>query len=480
MIDPILIVGAGPTGLTAALELTRFGVPVRIVDQADGPATTSRALGIQARSMELLEQRHLVDEVLRLGNPAGYGSIYGDGKRLIRIDFGTVHSRYNYLMNLSQAETERILRDAIEARGVRIEWGTKLVGFTQDALAHPPHKVKAMLQKDGTTELFETSWLISGEGAHSSVRTTLDLSFEGMTNPSQYILGDVLVDGELPSTDFHIFGSEHGFMALFPLAEGHFRLIADSPIHGTHKGDPTLAEIQEIYDQRSSIPAKFNDMTWSSWFRINSRMVDRLRVGQLFLGGDAAHIHAPAGAQGMNTGIQDMVNLCWKLALHVQGKAPAELLDTYDHERLAVIRDVLSKTETITQLMGTQEHVARVVIDHVAPFIGGFRAVQSNTANHMAQIEFGYGDSAMSENHHAHGSIRAGDRVPELTVRHRAGSWAAARLLELLDPSGFVVLVAQGSESDDIKPELRDAVSDASVPVTFVGIARSPDAAGES
>ncbi|MDE8559433.1 FAD-dependent monooxygenase [Pantoea vagans] len=214
MTDPILIVGAGPTGLIAALELSRFGVQVRIIDHANGPATTSRALGIQARTMELLEQRRLAEEFLQLGNPAGYGSIYGDGKRLFRIDFGTVHSRYNYLMNLSQAESERILRDAITAQGVRIEWGTRMVGFTQDALAHTANRVTATLQhKDGNLEVVHAPWLISAEGAHSSVRTTLGLSFEGTTNPRQYMLGDVCIDGDLPATDFHIFGSVHGVIA---------------------------------------------------------------------------------------------------------------------------------------------------------------------------------------------------------------------------------------------------------------------------
>lgn len=479
MADPILIVGAGPTGLTAALELSRFGVPVRIVDQAEGPATTSRALGIQARTMELLEQRHLVDEVVQLGNPAGYGSIYGDGKRLVRIDFGTVHSRYNYLMNLSQAETERILREAIAAQGVEIEWSTTMVGFTQDVLGHAPNRVTATLQRgDGGFELVGTPWLVSGEGAHSRVRTTLDLSFEGKTNPNQYILGDVLVDGDLPATDFHIFGSEHGFMALFPLSKGHFRLIADSPIHGIHAGDPTLAEIQEIYDQRSTIPSKFHDMTWSSWFRINSRMVDRLRVGQLFVGGDAAHIHAPAGAQGMNTGIQDMINLCWKLALHVQGKAPAKLLDTYNDERLAVIRGVLDKTEIITGLIGTKDHMPRMIIDHVAPLIGGLRPVQANTANHMAQITFGYDKSALSENHHVHGSVKGGDRVPEITVRYRGSDWSATRLLPLLDPSGFVLLVAHGSEGDDLDPAIVDALDQTGISVAIVEMAPCPGDVG--
>jgi 2-polyprenyl-6-methoxyphenol hydroxylase-like FAD-dependent oxidoreductase len=478
--DPILIVGAGPTGLTAALELRRFGVPVRVIDQALDPSTTSRALGIQARTMELLEQRHLIDEILRLGNAAGFGSIYGDGKRLVRIDFGTVHSRYNYLMMLSQAETERILREAIAGLGVEVEWGTKMVGFTQDTLARSNNKVQATLRnKTGAYETIGVPWLISAEGTHSTVRTTLNMDFAGMTVPKQYMLGDVRVDGDLPPTDFHIFGSEHGFMALFPLAEGHFRLIADNPIHGRHDGNPTLEEIQEIYDQRAAVPARFHDMTWSSWFTINSRMVHHLRMGNLLLGGDAAHIHAPAGAQGMNTGMQDMINLCWKLALHIQGKAPLELVETYGRERIPVIQNVLRGTERINDMIGAQDHAFRAVFEHIAPIVGGIRAVQSHTANHMAQIDFGYHDSPLSENHRSHGSVKAGDRIPELTVRHRGSDWATTRLLRLLDPYGFVLLVAHGLEGARLDTRLADAVSGASVPVQIVEMAPSPGDEGE-
>lgn len=384
--DPILIVGAGPTGLTAALELRRFGLPVRLIDMADGPSATSRALGIQARTLELLEQRHLTDEILRLGNPAGYKSIYGDGKRLVRIDFGTVRSRYNYLLMLSQAETERILRETIAELGVDIGWGVTMVGFTQDAHARGNNKVQATLRdRNGAHETVGAPWLISAEGAHSSIRTTLNMEFSGKTVPRQYMLGDVHVKGDLPPSDFHIFGSEHGFMALFPISEGHFRLIADNPIHGRHDGAPTLEEIQAVYDQRAPIPAKFHDMGWSSWFTINSRMVHHLRMGRLLLGGDAAHIHAPAGAQGMNTGMQDR----------------------------------------------------------------------------------------------AHGTVKAGDRVPELTVRYRGSDWTATRLLRLLDPSAFVLLVAHGSEGDHLDPQLVEAVAKATVPVHIVEMAQSPGEPGE-
>src|SRR5260370_3202807 len=317
MPDRVLIVGAGPTGLTAALELSRLGNAVRIIDKQAAPPTTSRAVGVQARTLELLEVRGLEDEMVRLGNPGLAASFYGGGKRAFRLDFTRVDSRYHYLLFISQAETERILRTAVEKQGVRIERDVELVGLAQDAHSPDPNPVRVVLRHtDGRLEQAQASWLISAEGAHSTVRATLDVPFEGKTRDEQYALGDLHIDGELAETDLNIFSSQHGFLGLFPMGNRRFRLMASSPLSRPSKNTaPALAELQALYDQRSQIPARFRDMSWSSWLRINSRIAARLTVSRLLLGGGAAPIHSPAAAQGMNTGIQDMINLALKLAL---------------------------------------------------------------------------------------------------------------------------------------------------------------------
>jgi 2-polyprenyl-6-methoxyphenol hydroxylase-like FAD-dependent oxidoreductase len=447
MNHPILIVGAGPTGLTAALELARMGVDVRLIDKRDGPATTSRAIGVQARTLELFEQRGLADEMVRLGNQGGFGSIYGGGKRVFRLDFSQIDSRYPYLLFISQAETERILREALARHGIAPEWKTELVAIQQDALSHDPSPVHAVLaRQDGGLERMATPWLIGAEGAHSLIRTTLDLPYEGHTREEQYALGDLLIESSLEDTDFHIFSSEHGFMGLFPMGGEHFRLIASNPLSKpSHDTAPSLEELQTIYDQRSTIPARFHDLAWSSWFRINSRMASRLRVGRLLIGGDAAHIHSPAGAQGMNTGIQDMINLCWKLARVVRDGAPPALIDTYEADRLPVMRNVLSRTDSLTTVIGTENSVVRTLFNHVGPFIGGADVVQENATANMSQIALGYRESVLSENHIHTGEVRAGDRVPELTVRFvDANASGESRLLPLLSPSEFTLVLATG------------------------------------
>ena len=473
MSDPILIVGAGPTGLTAALELSRFGVPVRLIDQATEAATTSRAIGIQARTLELMEQRGLAAEMVRLGNPARNASIYGGGKRIAKLDFGHVDSRYDYLLFLSQAETERLFREALERQGVAIERGVALIAVAQDSMSHDASPVKAVLRGgDGRLEEVTTPWLIDAEGAHSVVRTTLDLQFEGDTLDESYALGDLHIDGDLPDSDFDIFSSEHGFMGLFPMGGGRFRLIASNPFSKSDQGtEPDLDELQRIYDQRSHIPARFHDLTWSSWFKINSRMVQRLKVGRLLLGGDAAHIHSPAGAQGMNTGIQDMINLCWKLASVIKGQAPTTLLDTYEQDRLPVMRNVLFKTENLTKLIGSESPFIRSLVNHLGPIVTRSELVQENSTVRMSQTALGYRDSPLSANHVHSGSLHAGDRVPDMPVLHRtADGWTEARLLSLLDPSRCVLLTAHGDDLGLPDSRLRDLAGACGSTITSIDI----------
>jgi 2-polyprenyl-6-methoxyphenol hydroxylase-like FAD-dependent oxidoreductase len=461
MADPVLIAGAGPTGLTAALELSRFGIPVRIVDRLAEPARTSRAIGIQARTLELLETRGLSEEMVRLGNPGLAGSIYGGGTRVFRLDFTQIDSRYDYVLFLSQVETERILRGAIAKAGVKVERGVELVAISQDVLSHDASPVTAVLRhSDGRLEQTRTPWLISAEGAHSLVRTTLDLQFEGKTLAEDYALGDMLIDGELAASEFHIFSSEHGFLGLFPMSGRHFRLIASHPLSKPGADTaPALEELQAIYDQRSHIPARLHSLVWSSWFHVNSRMVPRLRVGRLLLGGDAAHTHRPAGAQGLNTGIQDMINLGWKLAFVMRGQSPAALLDTYEQDRLPVIRDVLTKTEALTEVVGSENRVVRSLLTHLGPWIGGAGIIQKNATARMSQIALGYRESPLSADHAHDGELRAGDRVPDFPVRTRAdGGWRDEDLSALLDPLRFVLLIVRPAETETPSEKLTGAV----------------------
>lgn len=440
----VLIIGAGPAGMMAAIELSRFGIPVRLIEKTAKPADTSRAVTIQPRTLELLQQRGLTEKLVPQGNKVVAASVYGAGKRVFRLDFEGVDSEYNYELLVSQATTEQVMRDALDKAGVVIERERTLISFAQ------PERhgdITAVLEHaDGTLEKFACLYMIDCEGAHSIARSTLGLEFEGKTLQENYALGDLYIDGDIPETDLNIFSSEHGFMGLFPMGDGRFRLIASNPFSKPEKGtEPAVEELQRIYDQRSHIPAHFHDMTWSSWFRINSRMVDEMQKGQIFLGGDSAHIHSPAGGQGMNTGMQDMMNLGWKLAMVIKGKAKPELLKTYTPERVSVIKTVLTKTEGLTHAIGSENPIFRSVFNHIAPWIVSTDFVQKNSTERMCQLSLDYRDSSMSAGDGHSGGLKAGDRVPDfaVTVLNHEGSAdqepRPASLLELMDPSTFTL-----------------------------------------
>ena len=446
-VKPILIVGAGPTGMTAAMELSRFGIPVRIVDKRLTPSTTSRALAVQARTLELLEQRGLSQEMLKIGNPGNAATVYGDGKCLGKVRLNKIKSHYNFILLLSQAETERILREQLDRQGVSIERGTEAIAIAQLGSSSEPGQggVRAVLRdREGNLEELEASYLISAEGAHSMARRTLNMQFQGKSLRENYALADLHLDGDLPDDELSIFATQQGLMAVFPMGNRHFRFIATDPAGDDDQadGEPTLAELQKLYDENSHIPVRLRDMTWSSRFRINSRMVHDLRERRIFLGGDAAHIHSPAGGQGMNTGIQDMINLSWKLAFVWQGKADPEILNTYEEDRLPVIRSVVSKSEAATAALTSGSPIVHQLITHIAPLLLDTHFIQQLSTGFISEVVSNYRASALSQTHRAHGSLRAGDRLPNLDVAFwENDALHEAPLYDLLDPSRFTLLL---------------------------------------
>lgn len=431
---PVLVVGAGPTGLTAALELSRMGIEVRIVDRSAEPSTTSRALGIQARTLELLRTRGIGDEMLRLGNKVERTALHANGRLIAGIEFGHMRSEFNFILMLAQSETERLLAERLARQGVKVERGVEFSSLTE----HSDSVDVVLTGPDGTTETIGASYLVAADGSHSHIRKSLGLPFTGRSLPQNYVLGDVSLTGDLPADQLSIFLGRRGFLAVFPMGDGRFRFMATDPDGVTGDGNqPTLADIQTLYDRTVHLPVQLQDLKWSSRFRINSRRMDTLRCGRVFFGGDAAHVHSPAGGQGMNAGIQDMVNLSWKLAMVLNGTAKPELLDTYVSDRLPVIRQLVTMTERATKVFNSTNPLAHEALTRLAPLVLSRSVIQDKAAPRLGQISATYRDCPLAAGGGGIGALRAGDRVPDASV-------GDDRLYDLLDGETLTLFTSAG------------------------------------
>lgn len=469
MTDPILIAGAGPVGLTLAVELVRYGVPVRIIDSAAAPSQTSKALAIWARTLELLDRGGMAAPLIEAGLCAPAVRIATAEAEIGRIDFSALESRYPFALLLPQSDTERLLEARLTALGGRVERRTTLAAFSEtgDGIACDLHG------PDGATETVPAAWLVGCDGAHSTVRKTLGLTFRGDTLPQTFVLADLHVAGlPLPPDEIGIYWSRDGALMFFPIGHGRYRIIAD--VGEAPRHDPTLAELQAIADVRGPAGVTLSDPVWLAGFSVNERMVQQYRTGRALLAGDAAHIHSPAGGQGMNTGMQDAVNLAWKLALVVQGRAAPGLLDSYGAERAAVARRVIDEAGRLTRVGLLKAPLAQTLRDFAAHHLLGLDAVQHLATARLSELTVGYPGSPLNRGHVAGAAVAlpgqrcatdrpfgAGDRplfalcaaaddgARGFLARHPGLVEPAARpaladgLVRLVRPDGYVVALAR-------------------------------------
>jgi 2-polyprenyl-6-methoxyphenol hydroxylase-like FAD-dependent oxidoreductase len=341
----VLVVGAGPTGLTLAAQLASFGTRVRVIDRQADRVHESRALAVQPRSLEVLARLSLADALVGRGNPAVRLQMHA-GPRAVEIplfDLGFDDTAYPFPLFVSQAETEAILNQHLQHAGLTVERGVELIDVRQT-----PDRVTCSLQThDGRAEEVGARYVVGCDGAHSAVRTRAGIVFRGAAYPQTFVLADLDVDG-LDKGAAHVYVSGAGMLFFFPL--GHpapWRMLAMRPNPGAPPpGEPpSLSELCALADTHTGGILRLRDPVWRSYFRLQHRHAATYHAGRVFLAGDAAHVHSPAGAQGMNTGIQDAWNLGWKLALVGNGTARPELLDTYQAERRPVGRSVVRFTD---------------------------------------------------------------------------------------------------------------------------------------
>ncbi len=441
----VLISGAGPVGMTMAIALKRRGVDVRIVDKAAARTDKSKALVLWPRTLELLGIQGGVERFIAAGSPALGARILADGRQLVRVSLETARSPYRYALMIPQSETERLLEERLESLGLRVERGTALASFHDDGnavdatLAHP----------DGRAETVRADWLIGCDGAHSTVRHGLPTAtFEGETLPSEWVLADVQVAGELPRDEITICWTHDGVMVFFPIAGARFRVIADMGLTADAGADappPSLEQIQALVDRRGPPGLSVHDPVWLSRFRINERKVKDYRHGRVFLAGDASHVHSPAGGQGMNTGMQDAMNLAWKLALVWHGQAAPALLDSYSPERSAIGEQVLRNAGIMTKVAITANPILRQLRSLAAGALSHLPMLQQKLVDQLTEVDLHYPDSPLTSSprgasHHPAG----GERAPDAPLAPGAFN----RLHAALATGRFAVLSVGGAAID--------------------------------
>lgn len=411
MIPKVLIVGAGPVGLTMAAELARYGVPVRIVDKAAQRTDKSKALVLWSRTLELLDRSGCSAAFVAAGHKVTAANMIAGDKTVGHVGLSGVASPYPFALMLPQSETERLLDEHLAKLGVAVEQQVEAIGFTQTQTG-----VTTILRRpDGAEEKVETEWLIGCDGAHSMVRHGLGLGFEGDTLQSDWILADLHIAGfTIPDSELAIYFHADGVLATFPISPGRYRIIADIGVSkNAHPDDPSLAEVQSVVDRRGPAGLKLSDPIWLSAFRINERKVKDYRSGRVFVAGDAAHVHSPAGGQGMNTGMQDAFNLSWKLAMVIHGVAKRSLLDSYSVERSAVGEVVLRNAGRLTRVAIMRNPVGQAVRNFAARFVLGLSQVQHRMSETLTELDIAYPESPLSvTGRHAPGKAKAGERWP--------------------------------------------------------------------
>ncbi|MFE9022618.1 FAD-dependent monooxygenase [Streptomyces sp. NPDC007808] len=412
-----LVVGAGPTGLALAAQLRAHGATFRLVDRCLDRVHESRALGVQPRTLEALAGLGVTDRLVARGNPA-MGLRLHLTRRTVSLplfDVGLADSPYPFLLFLSQAETESVLGEHLAERGVTVERGTELTALEQRG-AHVDCRLR---RRDGTRETVAARHVVGCDGAHSTVRTLAGIAFEGHAYPQTYLLADLDVDGLEPGA-VHSYMTADGMLFFFPLGSpAPWRMLAMRP-DDVPDGEVTLPLLRRIADQYGVRGHCLRDPVWMTAFRLHNRGATHYRRGPFFLAGDAAHIHSPAGAQGMNTGIQDALNLGWKIALVCRGAAPPELLDTYGTERVPVGRDVRRLTDRAFVVATSPHPLLRFARARLAPRVAPL-AVRATAPREwvfrtVSELAIHYRRSPLSATgvRRPRRGPRAGDRLPDL------------------------------------------------------------------
>lgn len=455
---PILIVGAGPTGLMLSAQLHRYGAPHRIIEKKPGITELSKALGVQARTLEFYRQLGLTDRALGQGFVGRSVRFIINGKVRAAVQLGEIGanlSPYPYLFILEQSRNEALLFDHITAKGGDVDWATEVAALHKTADGYGGN----LLREDGSSEPFECQYLVGCGGASSPVRHFLDMPFPGGTNEQSFFVADIVMEIEFDKQGLLLVINDDEFFAFFPMAGANqYRAIGVLPSSISDLDDVPFDQLQDHIETNIGMPVKITESSWHSSYRVHHRIADSFQSGHAFLAGDAAHIHSPAGGQGMNTGLGDAVNLGWKLAAVVNGWAGPDILKSYNEERRPFGVQLVNTTDRAFAMIVSKHRLPRLIRTHVVPLVFStvlrLEPLRRLLFKTISQTRINYRKSPLSDGSRSK-SLQSGDRFPWF-------EWEGGNSFEWLSSIGFVVLRFGGVPSSEI-PSWRGPVKEVEV-----------------
>ena len=421
----VLIVGAGPTGLMMACQLAINKVPFRIIDKTEDHTAQSRALVIQARSLEIFDQMGVSDKAIQQGKVAKAIGAFFNGRKVLRItvnEIGKGLTKFPFFLMLEQSRTESLLVDFLKERGRDVERRTELKTIRQSN----SEVICVLKHGDGNEESVKSKYVVGADGSHSVVREQLNIPFGGKTYEESLFVLDCKAESDLPNDEMYLAFGKTALGGFFPLTNGRWRILGDIPKELEGRKEIVFEDIEKNFAARVHMNVKLYDPQWVSVYRSHHRYASTFRKGRCFLTGDAAHIHSPVGAQGMNTGLQDAYNLAWKLALVIRGSAKEDLLNTYTEERIAIARNLVRTTDRVFNLVTSGNlflktlrlYIIPVALKLATPIFQKFNLLQKFLFKTASEIGINYRKSSVSQGaslgtfpKHA---PRPGDRLPFL------------------------------------------------------------------
>lgn len=422
MLTDVIIIGAGPTGLALACQLTRYGVDFVIIDKKEGVTPYSKALGVHARTLEIYDQLDLADKAVALGTVAGKIRMVEGGAVLGEVDLSNVGrglSPFPYMLVLEQSKNEQLMYEYLLSSGRKVLWQTELEGFSQTQTT-----VTANVKNStGASEIIEGKYLVGCDGPRSPVRQALGLSFEGSTFGRLFYVADVHLDWKFTQDALHGFMASNGALVFFPLpGDKRWRIVGAFPEgHEKDEGEVLYEEIEAHIKEEAQVEMDITHVDWFSTYKVHTRHVEKFSEGRCFVAGDSAHIHTPAGGQGMNTGIQDAYNLAWKLALVLKHSAHEKLLDTYNEERLPNAKRLTATTDRMFNLAAGKDWfvalIRTTILPPMAKYILGIESVRKRFFILISQIGINYRTSSltMHEDHNEF-EVKPGERMPYFLI----------------------------------------------------------------